>query len=276
MRKDIAMKYNRRIFPVYKAFAWDALFYHAIIFLFLTQTRGLSVPTVLYAEAVYRIFLIVLQVPCGILIKKIGSRKALIIGNLLVALQIGLMIFVSNFVHLVAVFFICALGYGLKEIGQHKLIYDSVKSKKGKFSYASIDAKGSSFAYILEGITSLFTGFLFVISNYLPILMSSFMFMLSALIAYRFEEVESEDEEKITVKSAIKSMQQGLGHIARVQETQSLVLVHSNIWWFFSNGYYISKKLACRFTNESRVLWTIVWCVNNICRFCDSISRKIA
>lgn len=41
MKPEIAMKINRRIFPIYKGFGWDPLFYSAIIFIFLTQVKGI-------------------------------------------------------------------------------------------------------------------------------------------------------------------------------------------------------------------------------------------
>lgn len=40
MKQEEVMKYNRRIFPFYKGFGWDPLFYSAIIFLFLTEVKG--------------------------------------------------------------------------------------------------------------------------------------------------------------------------------------------------------------------------------------------
>lgn len=33
MKQEKVMKYNRRIFPFYKGFGWDPLFYSAIIYL---------------------------------------------------------------------------------------------------------------------------------------------------------------------------------------------------------------------------------------------------
>ena len=56
MRQDIAMKYNRRIYPFYKAIGWDPLFYSAIIFLFLTEIKGIQAAKVLYAESAYAFF----------------------------------------------------------------------------------------------------------------------------------------------------------------------------------------------------------------------------
>ena len=76
MKQDIAMKYNRRIFPLYKGLGWDPLFYSAIIFLFLTEVKGIAPAKVMYAESIYSLFLLLLQIPASILIERIGSRKA--------------------------------------------------------------------------------------------------------------------------------------------------------------------------------------------------------
>ena len=81
MKPEIAMKYNRRIFPYYKGMGWDPLFYSAIIFLFLTEVKGIELTKVIYAESIYSLFLLLLQIPSAILVEKIGSRKALILGT---------------------------------------------------------------------------------------------------------------------------------------------------------------------------------------------------
>ncbi len=96
MRPEIAMKYNRRIFPYYKGFGWDPLFYSAIIFLFLTEVKGIEPTKVIYAESIYSLFLLLLQIPSAILVEKIGSRKALMLGTTFATIQIGIMIFVNN------------------------------------------------------------------------------------------------------------------------------------------------------------------------------------
>ena len=52
MKSEMAMKYNRRIFPYYKGMGWDPLFYSAIIFLFLTEVKRIELTKVIYAEAI--------------------------------------------------------------------------------------------------------------------------------------------------------------------------------------------------------------------------------
>ena len=97
MRQDIAMKYNRRIFPVYKGIGWDPLFYSAIIFLFLTQVKGIEASKVLYAESAYGLFALLFQIPVTIMIERLGNRKSLIVGNLLVAIHVAMILIVNHF-----------------------------------------------------------------------------------------------------------------------------------------------------------------------------------
>ena len=82
-----AKSYNARIFPIYKMFAWDLLFYYSISFLFLTQNKGLSASQVLFAEAFYSIFKLVFQIPCVNIIELLGKRRSLIFGNAIIAIS---------------------------------------------------------------------------------------------------------------------------------------------------------------------------------------------
>ena len=137
---------------------WDPLFYSAIIFLFLTEVKGIEPTKVIYAESIYSLFLLLLQIPSAILVEKIGSRKALILGTTFATIQIGIMIFVNNFWYLVIAYFMSAFGNALKDIARNTLLYDSTKMCKGKNSFGNINAKGSSLSNALSAITSVVAG----------------------------------------------------------------------------------------------------------------------
>lgn len=66
---------NVQLYPKYKMFSWDMLFYYAIIFLFFTQTKGILAADVLLAEAFYPLFKFVLLIPSTILIDRIRKKK---------------------------------------------------------------------------------------------------------------------------------------------------------------------------------------------------------
>lgn len=224
MKTEIAMKYNRRIFPIYKGLGWDPLFYSAIIFLFLTEIKGIAPSKVMYAEAIYSLFLLLLQIPSSILIERIGSRKALILGTIFATIQITMMIFANNFVLLISAYFMSAFGNAIKDIARNTLLYDSTNMCKGKNSFGNINAKGSSLSYAIGAITSIFTGYLFVINPYIPIILSSLISLIAVIIAYRFEEVEIKSEKKTTISKSIKDIKQGFKFILKSKRLKALFI----------------------------------------------------
>ena len=227
MKQEIAMKYNRRIFPLYKGFGWDPMFYGAIIFLFLTEVKGIAPAKVMYAESIYSLFLLLLQIPATVIIEKIGSRKALILGTILATIQIIMMIFINNFIFLVIAYFMSAFGNAIKDIARNTLLYDSTKMCKGKNSFGNINAKGSSLSYALGATTSIFTGYLFVINPYIPLILSSLISMLAVIIACRFEEVEIEKTKNTTISESIKDVKQGFKFIVKSKRLKALFLFTS-------------------------------------------------
>ena len=88
---------NLKLYIKYKMFSWDMLFYYAIIFLFFTQVKNISASNVLLAEAFYPLFKAVLLLILTVIIEKFGKRKALIIGNIFIALSTLTYIFAVDF-----------------------------------------------------------------------------------------------------------------------------------------------------------------------------------
>ena len=224
MKQEEAMKYNRRIFPFYKGFGWDPLFYSAIIFLFLTEVKGIAPAKVMYAEAIYSLFLLILQIPASILIERIGSRKALILGTIFATIQITMMIFINNFAFLILAYFMSAFGNAIKDIARNTLLYASTQKCKGKNSFGNINAKGSSFSYVFSAISSIFTGYLFVVNPYIPLVLSSLISMLAVILACRFEEIDEEKKENRTILESIKDIKQGFKFIIKSERLKALFL----------------------------------------------------
>lgn len=230
MEETIAMKYNRRIFPIYKGLTWDPLFYSAIIFLFLTQEKNFEPSIVLYAEAIYYIFLLVFQLPSSIFIEHIGSRKTLIIGSIATTIQITLMIFVNNFFILILAYFLNAFSNAITNVALCDLLYDSTKNCTGKSSGTVVDAKGSSVSYILNAITTITSGYLFIINPYIPIILSGIISAITIILAYRFEELHIKAHPDTTLKDSIKDTKQGLKFIIHSERLKAFFLFIS----FFS------------------------------------------
>ncbi len=202
-------KYNIKLFPFYKAISWDLLFYYAVSFLFLTNTKGISAADVLFVDAFYPIFKFILQIPNTAIVNKLGNRLSLILGNIFVAASILLWIFADGITILIVSQFLSALGFSLKSLTETNLLYDSIeKSNKRNDIFSKIDGKSSSYYYYIDAITSLTTGFLFVINGYLPMFLCFGLCVLSTLLSFKFKEVEKTNTEKISMLDNINDIKQ--------------------------------------------------------------------
>lgn len=221
-------KYNVKLFPFYKAISWDLLFYYAISFLFLTNTKGISAADVLFVDAFYPIFKFILQIPNAAIVNKLGNRLSLILGNIFVAGSILLWILADGIPILIVSQFLSALGFSLKSLTETNLLYDSIeKSDKRNDVFSKIDGKSSSYYYYIDAITSLITGFLFVINGYLPMLLCFGLCILATLISFKFKEVEKTNTEKFSMLDNINDIKDGFKFIFQSSRLKSLIIFYS-------------------------------------------------
>jgi len=201
---------NIKLFPIYKMISWDLLFYYSIIFLYLVQVKKLSAPQVLLAEALYNVAIMLFLIPSGKIVDKIGKKNSVIIANIGMAISIGIILFMNNIYHLFIAYFVMAFGYSIKTIAENIILYDSIPSgpKRGKI-FSTIDGNASSYYYYIDAITSIATGFLFVINPYIPIVLCLIMCVISTILACGFQHTDTinktnNSNEKTSFKDAFR------------------------------------------------------------------------
>jgi MFS family permease len=134
-----------------------------------------------------------------LVVNKLGNRKSLILGNLFVASSILAVILANNIAVLIFSNFLSAFGYALKGLTETSILFDSIeKNEKRNDIFSKIDGKSSSFYYYIDAITSLTTGYLFVINGYLPMTLCFIICIISLLISYSFKEVEEPNKNNHT------------------------------------------------------------------------------
>lgn len=226
-------KKNVNLYPIYKTFAWDLLFYYAIIYVFLVQTKGFSASQVMFCDAFYPIFLILLQIPCTFLIKKYKNKKSLVVGNLALSCSILLLILSNNIYMIIISNFFMGLGFGIKNVVESNLLFDSVTKKddlESKKLFAKIEGIGTRNYYILDGIASFLTGYLYVINDYLPMIICLAFTVISVAMSTCFKELNEEDiltseaEKRMKVKEYFSELKDTLRTIFKSQRLQSIML----------------------------------------------------
>jgi len=191
-------KYNQNLYKFYKMVSWDLLFYYAISFLFLTQEKGLTTSQIIFADAFYPLFKLLFQLPCTILIQKIGKKNSLILANLSVVTYVLIVLGLSSTLGYIISNIFCALGYTIKGIAESNLLYDSIESgEKKRKTFSKIDSFGSSLYYYFDAITAITSGFLFAINAYIPMVLCLVFAILSVILSYKFKDIPINNPSKI-------------------------------------------------------------------------------
>lgn len=72
---EVRKSYNRKLYPIYKMLSWDLLFHVAIIFVYLTNVKGLSTADVFFVDALYTAFKFIMQIPAVVIVDRLREKK---------------------------------------------------------------------------------------------------------------------------------------------------------------------------------------------------------
>ncbi|MBR1883593.1 MAG: MFS transporter [Clostridia bacterium] len=219
---------NESLYKFYRTVGYDYLFYTVISFLFLTITKHLSVAEVMYTSSAYALALAISQLPFSYVVEKIGLKKALVLGNLFWIISFSITIFSKHFVFFVIAEIISACGTSLKSLTETQVLYASLKKSGNRKQFAKIEGASVASYYFVEALSCLFIGTLFEISNYIPVVMTMSVLIISFVTSLFFEEVEEQSESRVDTVQFIKDFRMVLKS-SRIRAIMLYVLVMSGI-----------------------------------------------
>ncbi len=230
-RKEInkIRRNNAKLYSIYKMFSWDLLFFYSIEFLFYTITKKVTASEILIINGLYLLFKILGQIPAVAITDFLGKRKSIILGNMLLIIYMLILLFLPGAASIILANLFFAIGYDMKTIAEPNLLYDSVSTKGGDGLYSKLEAKGGSWYYILDGIASLTAGYLFVINNYLPMIICLVFIIISTILSFGFKDIyevkkEKENGLKNTLKEYRKDLKITFKFILKSKRMKSYVL----------------------------------------------------
>lgn len=218
---------NINIYKIYRILSFDLLFYYAVIYLFLCMEKGFNAAQILQVEAFYILFKSILQIPSTLLIQRVGKRRSIIIANFITTFHILVMMFAPDFKWLLFSQFLCAFGFGIKSTCETDLLYDSVPhgEKRGS-QFAKIDGKATARHYYLEALSSVLSGFLFVINPYLPIILCFIILLITSFISIKFEDIQ-EKKKHFKVSEELKKIKYSFRDIFKSRRLISLLIFNA-------------------------------------------------
>lgn len=221
-------KRNMRLFPMYKMFAWDYLFFYAIYLLFLTQIKGLSASNVILVTTFNALFGIILQIPANIIIEFFGKKNSLILANALNCIYIIILLLSRSIYHVIFAEMFSAIANSLKSVLETTILSESIPPSKYKNKiFSNINSTGSSRFYILETISKIAAGLSFQINGYLPMIFCLISLVITLLISMAFIDPDSvkEKKQKTDIDSQqIKDLKKGLKFVLKSERLKALIL----------------------------------------------------
>ena len=256
MIKQEDKDYNIKLYPIYKMFGTDLLFFYAIIFIFYTQIKNFDASQILFLDALSPILMIFFNLPATIIVEKLGLKRGVILGNLLMAVFIAILIVAPNiFIVAVALLF-NAFSFTLKRLTENNILAETVdiETENGKYMFSLIESIGTRNYEILDGVTSFFTGLTYIINPYLPIIITFIFQFVATLLSANFK-IDSNMEKDNNYKNSLISDFVEIIKSKRIQAILLFVLLFEGILYA---TFSLRETLLVESLNISASLFSII------------------
>ncbi len=187
------LKRNVRIYPWYRAFAYDFLFLWTISILYLTEVKNLSYSQVILLDSIFMLAAFLLQIPISKMIKKIGRANSTRIASMLSLGFAIIYLFGQGFWIFIIANILYGISTSIRNITDVEILSLSLKKLRRKNDYSRYEGKGMFWYYIFEGVSSILAGYLYeFVSPYAPVagtaICSIILMFLSFLIKDPLDE----------------------------------------------------------------------------------------
>lgn len=225
MRGKNIMTKNIKLYSWYRIFSYDIFFFNVISFFYFTTVKNLTVTQILFLEALYPIYQIVLQIPSNTIAQRIGAKKSIIIGNLCWVIGFATYILAPSIAYIIVGDILFALGNVLKQITEPALLIHALKEEKKEEDFNKIEGAGVGKYYYIETITSILAGFFFAINPYLPFILGTIMSLISLFISFFFENVNATLERDYnSIKEYLVDLKHSITNIITKERLKALIL----------------------------------------------------
>ncbi len=158
-------------------------FFHSLIPAYVIerlfwQQRGMTVQMVVYAEIIYAITVVLLEVPSGILADRFGRKKLLALYCALEVFELALLLFAHSFWHFALAVFLAGVGKAFSSGSCNALLYDSLLAEGRQNDFervlgrvSALEFTGALIAALSGSVLPGFFGFEF---NYILSVISMF------------------------------------------------------------------------------------------------------
>ena len=232
-KEELRRKHNIKLYPFYEMLAYDLLFFYAIKIIFLNEVKGFSASQIVLGSAIYSIVAIIAQIPMTEWVYRLGKKKMMVFGDLLVLISCTLLFVVNNMAVFIIYEIFFSIGQGIKRITESNLLSQSIpKSKFQNEIFIRIDKKGYGRYFVFSAISAIVAGYLYKINPYIPIICTFIISLIVFFISFWFYDFEKITDTKVQKeeKKYIKDLKSTMSFVFNSKRLRALFLYSSVIW----------------------------------------------
>lgn len=214
MKEKSIKEYNSKLYLVYKSLGADLLFYYIIQYIFYSEVKHFNASEILFVDALYPVFTILFNIPATIIVEKLGKKNGMILGNILMCISLVIVILARNILEMSIANAVMAFGFCLKRLTESNLLAEivGITTDEEKKEYSDIVSKANRNYYLIDGVSSFFTGMTFLINPYLPIIISLGFMGVSTILSIFIKTPKTEKStEKISIAKEFISQCKKIG-----------------------------------------------------------------
>lgn len=217
---------NIKLFPIYKLFAYDLLFYYAVQMLFLYNIKGISVANIVLLSSLYSAFQMIFQIPVTFVVDKIGYKKCIVVGNIFCTTAVITYLLANSFYTVMLGDLQLALGFALKSVSESPFLFAVMKKEHIQNDSAKVEAKGSSYYFYTEAIAAILAGYLYNVNPYIPFVLCALSMLTATILSFKFDEstVGMAKTANLSRSEYLSDMKLGFKFIFRSERMKALLV----------------------------------------------------
>lgn len=187
------IKLSNKIYPIFYGFSSDLVFWIAINTLFLTTVKHLNASQINTINFVGTLVAIVIQLFSIKFIRKIGNLNSIKLGTIMLFLAVLIFTVGTKYYMFFIAQILYSCGLIFKQMDNVVLIKNLKYLNKSE-EYIKYQSKGSTLYSLTTLIISIFSGLLFNINNYIPMIFCLIICFINIIVSNFFYEAKIEGQ----------------------------------------------------------------------------------
>ncbi len=230
-----AEAYNRnlRIYPLYRVLS-NLMIIGPILVPFMLW-KGLSYSQIMLLQSISAVGVFLFEVPTGAVADKISRKFSLVLSEVICIVALSFYIIFDSFIMFAIAELLFGLGMTFASGADSAILYESLTKLDKRKEYQRYEGNSSSYVFIAQALGSILSGYLYMIGETIPFLISLVFLALAGVSSIFFIDTEIEKSKHNYIIHILKST----GYAVKHPRILWAILFAFVIGFFFRSSYWL-------------------------------------